>query len=227
MWQLWLIRLESVKLWTQYFMLALWHLVMTEDNYIWGSLRWKEMARLSCTWSIISCGGLVVVHSISRVWLFAIPRTAALEDSLSVSNSRSLLKLLSIESVMPSNYRILCHSLLLLPSIILSIRVFSNESVLHIRWPKYWSFSISPSNSGSRIHNLKILDWDFPGGLVVKSLPSNIGASSLIPCQGAGIPHASWPKTKQNIKQKQCCHTCNKDCLKSDPQGKKIFKKIY
>ena len=75
MWQLWLIRLESVKLWTQYFMLALWHLVMTEDNYIWGSLRWKEMARLSCTWSIISCGGLVVVHSISRVWLFAIPWT--------------------------------------------------------------------------------------------------------------------------------------------------------
>ena len=69
MWHLWLICLESVKLWTQYFMLALWHPVTTEDNYVWGSLRWKEMARLSCTWSIISCDGLVVVQSMSRVWL--------------------------------------------------------------------------------------------------------------------------------------------------------------
>ena len=226
MWQLWLICLESVKLWTQYFMLALWHPVRTEDNYVWGSLRWKEMARLSCTWPIISCDGLAVVHSMSHVWLFAIPRTVALEDSLSINNW-SLLKLLSIESVMPSDHLILCHPLLLLPSFFLSIRVFSKESVLHVRWPKYWSFSISPSNSGSRIHNLKILNWDFPGDLVVKSSPSNTGALSLIPCQGAGIPHASWSKTKQNIKQKQCCHTCNKDFLKRDPQGEKNLKKIY
>ena len=77
----------------------------------------------------------------SRVQLFATPWTAALQASLSISNSRSLLKLMSIELVMPSNYLILCHLLLLPPSIFPSIRVFSSESVLCIRWPKYWSFS--------------------------------------------------------------------------------------
>ena len=88
------------------------------------------------------------VQSLSRVWLFATPWTAACQASLSISNSRSLLKLMSIESVMPSNLHILFHPLLLLPSIPPSIRVFSSESTLHIRWPKYWSFSfnISPSN---------------------------------------------------------------------------------
>ena len=76
------------------------------------------------------------------------PRTAARQASLSITNSQSLLKLKSIESVMPSNHLILCRPLLLLPSIFPSIRVFSNEPVLHMRWPKYWSFSfsISPSN---------------------------------------------------------------------------------
>ena len=76
------------------------------------------------------------------------PWTAECQVSLSITNSRSLLKLMPIESVMPSNHLILCHPLLLLPSIFPSIRVFSNESILHIRWPKYWSFSfsISPSN---------------------------------------------------------------------------------
>ena len=73
--------------------------------------------------------------------------TSARQASLSITNSRSLLKLMSIESVMPSNHLILCHPLLLLPSVISSIRVFSNESVLHIRWPKYWSFSFSISHS--------------------------------------------------------------------------------
>ena len=79
------------------------------------------------------------------------PWTAARQASLSITNSRSLLKLMSFELVMPSNHLILCHSLLLPPSIFLSIRVFSNESVLCIRWPKYWSFSfsISPSNEYS------------------------------------------------------------------------------
>ena len=88
------------------------------------------------------------VQLLSCVWLFAIPWTAAFKASLSITNSQSLLKLMSIESVMPSNRLILCRLLLLLPSIFPSIRVFSNESVLHIRWPKYWSFSfnISPSN---------------------------------------------------------------------------------
>ena len=97
------------------------------------------------------------VQSLSCVQLFATPWTAVPpwtaghQASLSITNSWSLLKLMSIESVMPSNHFILCHPLLLLPSIFPSIRVFSNESVLRIRWPKYWSFSfsISPSNEYS------------------------------------------------------------------------------
>ena len=91
------------------------------------------------------------VQSLSCVWLFATLWTAARKASLSITNSQSLLTLMSIESVMPSNHLILCHPLLLLPSIFPSIRVFSNESALHIRWQKYWSFSfnISPSNEHS------------------------------------------------------------------------------
>ena len=91
------------------------------------------------------------VQSLSHVRLFVTLRTAACQASLSITNSQSLLKLMSIKSVMPSNHLILCHPLLLLPSVLPSIRVFSNESVLRIRWPKYWSFSfsISPSNAYS------------------------------------------------------------------------------
>ena len=94
---------------------------------------------------------VVVIQSLSRVWLFVTPWSAARQAPLSITNSLSLLKLMSIESVMPSDHLILCRPLLLLPSISPSIRVFSNESVLHIRWPKYWSFSfnISPSNEYS------------------------------------------------------------------------------
>ena len=89
-----------------------------------------------------------VQFSCSRVRLFATPWAAARQASLSITNSRSILKLMSVESVMPSNRLILCHPLPLPPSIFPNIRVFSNESVLRIRWPKYWSFSftISPSN---------------------------------------------------------------------------------
>ena len=92
------------------------------------------------------------------------PWTAAHQASLSITNSQSLCKLMSIESVMPSNHFIFCHPLLLLPSIFPSIRVFSNESVLHIKWPKYWSFSfnISPSNDYSELISFRT-DWfDFP-----------------------------------------------------------------
>ena len=87
------------------------------------------------------------VQSLSRVRLFATPWIAACQASLSITNSRSLLKLMSIESVIPSSHLILCHPLLLLPPIPPSIRVFSNESTLRMRWPKYWSssFSIVPS----------------------------------------------------------------------------------
>ena len=100
------------------------------------------------------------VQSLSHVRLFVIPWTAACQASLSITNSRSLLKLMSIESVIPSNHLILCHPLLVLPSIFSSIRVFSNESPLHMRWPKYWSFSlsISPSNEYSGLVSFR-MDW--------------------------------------------------------------------
>ena len=95
---------------------------------------------------------------LSHVQLFATPWTAACQASLSITNSQSLLKLMCIKSVMPSNHLILCRPLLLPPSIFPIIRVFSNESVLHIRLPKYWSFSISPSNEYSGLISFRI-DW--------------------------------------------------------------------
>ena len=100
------------------------------------------------------------VQSLSRVQLFVTPWTAAHQASLFITNSWSLPKLMSIKSVMPSNHLIHCHPLLLLPSILPSIRAFSNESVLHIRWPKYWSFtfSISPSNEYSGLISFG-MDW--------------------------------------------------------------------
>ena len=101
---------------------------------------------------------LCSVQLLSPVWLFEIPWTAALQASLSITSSQSLLKLMSIELVMPSNHLILCRPLLLLPSISPSIRVFSNEWVLRIRWPKYWSFSIHPSNEYSGLISFTI-DW--------------------------------------------------------------------
>ena len=99
-------------------------------------------------------------HSLSRVWLFATPWTAPCQASLSITNSWSLLRLMSIESMMPSNHFILCCPLLFLPSIFPSIRVFPNESALRIRWPKYWSFSfsISPSNEYSGLISFR-MDW--------------------------------------------------------------------
>ena len=104
------------------------------------------------------------VQSLSRVWLFATLWTATSQASLSIPNSQSLLKLISIESVMPFNHRIPCCPLFLLPSIFPSIRVFSDESVLGIRWPKYWnfSFSISPSNEYSGLISFKIDCFFFP-----------------------------------------------------------------
>ena len=97
------------------------------------------------------------VQSLSRVRLFVTPWTAAHQASLSITNSQSLLKLMSIELVMPSNHLILCRPHLLLPSIFPSLRVFSIESVLLIRWPKYWSFSfsISPSNEYSGLFSFR------------------------------------------------------------------------
>ena len=101
---------------------------------------------------------IVVVQSLSRVRLFVTPWTAACQDSLSFTISWSLLKLVSIKLVMPSNHLILCHPLLLLPSIFPNIRVFSNDSAFPIRSPKFWSFSISPSNEYSELISFRI-DW--------------------------------------------------------------------
>ena len=100
----------------------------------------------------------VAVQSLGHVWLFVTPRTAAHQASLLFTISQSLLKLMCIELVMPSNHLILCHPLLLLPSILPSIRVFSSESSLHIRWPESWSFSISPSNEYSWLISFRV-DW--------------------------------------------------------------------
>ena len=102
------------------------------------------------------------VQSVSHVRLFATPWTAACQAFLSITNSQSCLKLMFIKSVMPSNHLILCHPLLLPPLIFPSIRVFSNESADHIRWPKYWSFSfsISPSNEYSGLTSFRIYWFD-------------------------------------------------------------------
>ena len=107
--------------------------------------------------SLMGGGG---VPLLSRVWLFATPWTAARQASLSITISQSLLKLMSIKSVMPSNHLILCCPLFFLPSIFPSIRVFSSESALRIRWPTYWNFSfiISPSNEHSGLISFR-MDW--------------------------------------------------------------------
>ena len=105
-----------------------------------------------------SCLTFVAVQSLSLVRLFTTPWTAARQVSLSFTISQSLLKLMSIESMMPTNHLILCHLLLLLASIFPRIRVFSSESALCIRRPKYWSFSISPSNEHSQLISFRI-DW--------------------------------------------------------------------
>ena len=123
--------------------------------------------------STYNCIKLLLLFSHEAMSNSAIPWTAAFQAFLSFTISWSLLKLMSTESMMLSNHRILCHPLLLLPSIFPSIRVFSNESVLRIRWPKYWSlsFSMSPSNEYSGLISFRI-DWGFPGGSLVKNLPT-------------------------------------------------------
>ena len=111
-----------------------------------------------------------VVQLQSHVWLFVTSWAAAHQASLSFPISQSLLEFMSIESVMPSKHLILCHPLLLLPSIFSSIRVFPNGLSLHIRWPKYWSFSISPSSEYSGLISFRI-DWfDLPAVQRLKSL---------------------------------------------------------
>ena len=123
---------------------------------------WVELPPLCSRFSLVICltHQISSVQLLSHVQLFATPWIAAHQTSLSITNSRRLLKLMSIESVMPSSHLILCRPLLLLPPVPPSIRVFSNESALCIRWPKYWSFSfsISPSNEDPGLISFR-LDW--------------------------------------------------------------------
>ena len=128
---------------------------------------------------------------------FATPWTAARQASLSITNSRSLIKLMSIEPVMPSNHLILCRPLLLLPSIFPSIRVFSSESVLHVRWPKYWSFSfsISPSNEYSGLISFRMdwLDLLAVQGIVKSLLQHHSSKASALRCSAFFMVQLSHP----------------------------------
>ena len=137
------------------------------------------------------------VQLLSRVRLFATPWSAARQASLSVTNSQSLLKLMSIELVMPSNHLILCHPLLLLPSIFPSIKVFSNESALHIRWPKYWSFSfnICPFNehSGLIFFRMDWLDLLAVQGTLKSLFQYQSSKASILRCSAFFIVQLSLP----------------------------------
>ena len=136
------------------------------------------------------------VQSLSRVQLFATPWTAARQANLSITNSRSLLKLMSIESVMPSSHLILGRPLLLPPSIFPSIRVFSNESALHIRWPKEWSFSlsISPSNEHPGLISLRMdwLDLLAVQGTLNSLLRHHSSKASILQCSAFTSIHDHW-----------------------------------
>ena len=143
------------------------------------------------------------VQSLSRVPLFADPWTAARQASLSITNSQSLLKLMSIESVMPPSHLILCHLLLLLPLIPPSIKVFSNESALCIRWPKNWSFSfsISPSNEHPGLISFRMdwLDLLVVQGTLKSLLQNHTSKASIFPCSAFFTVQLSihiWPLEK-------------------------------
>ena len=154
-WLLNFVKCFSCTYWGDY-MVFVFHFdnVMYQTDWL-QTLKHLCISGINPTWSYS-----IVVQSFSHVRLSAIPWTAACQASLSFTISRSLLKLMSIEVGGPSNHLVLCHPLLLLPSIFPSIRVFSNEMALHIRWPKYWSFSfsISPSNEYSGLISFRI-DW--------------------------------------------------------------------
>ena len=134
-------------------------MIYLENKKLWNQQATLFTVEISCFQSP-AYWGASSVQSLSSVWLFATPWTAARQASLSITNSQSLLKLMFIELVMPSNHFILCRPLLLLPSIFPSIRVFSNESVLRVRWPEYWSFA-SASNEYSGLISFRIDRLDF------------------------------------------------------------------
>ena len=150
---------------------------------------WEEVRRASVQFSS--------VQSLSRVWLFATPWIAARQASLSITNSQSSLKLMSIESVMPSSHLILCHPLLLLPPVPPSIRVFSNESTLPMRWPKYWhfSFSIIPSKEhpGLISFRMDLLDVLAVQGTLKSLLQHHSSKASILQCSVFFTVQLSYP----------------------------------
>ena len=150
----------------------MWILVIGNEKKVGSQVPWKLLIQFSS------------VQSLSRVQLFATPWTAARQASLSITNSQSLLKLMSVELVIPSNHLILCRPLLLSPSIFPSIRVFSNESALPIRWPKYWSFSfnISPSNEhpGLMSFRIELLDLLAVQGILKSLLQHHSSKASIL-----------------------------------------------
>ena len=140
---------------------------------------------------------IIVVQSLSRVLLFATPWTAAHQASMSITNSRKSLRLTSIESVMPSSHLILCRPLLLPPSIFPSIRVFSNESVLHIMWPKYgsFSFSISPSKEHLGLISFRMVWLDLLAvqGTLKSLLQHHSSKASILWCSAFFLVQLSHP----------------------------------
>ena len=143
---------------------GLWLLEMRHSRFI-SFYKCATLVGMLIIWEAVHGGSgfmenIYQFSLLSRVWLFETPLTAVCQTSLSITNSQSRPKPIYIESVIPSSHRILCRPLLLLPSIPPSIRVFSNESTLHIRWPKYWSFSfsISPSNEHPGLISFR-MDW--------------------------------------------------------------------
>ena len=146
------------------------------------------------------------VQSLCHIWLFVTPWTPTRQASLSIISSWSLLKLMSIESLMPSNHLILCCPLLLLPSVFSSTRVFSNESVLHIRWPKYWSFSfsISPSNEYSGLISFRKVQLIYNVVLVS-------GISKVVQLYSFQILFLY--RLLQNIEYNSLCHRVGPCCL--------------
>ena len=145
----------------------------------------------------MASGPISWVQLLSHVWLFVTPWTSARQVSLSIISSWSLLELMSIESVILSNYLILCHPLVLLLSIFPRIRVFSNETVLHIRWPKYWSFSfiISPSSDYSGLISFRIDSFDLPAvqGTLKSLLQHHNSKASILWCSAFFMVQLSHP----------------------------------
>ena len=178
-----------------------------------GGLPSMGSHRVRHDWSnLAAAASIQSVQSLSRVQLFVMPWTASRQVSLSIANSQSLLKLMSIESVMPSNHLILCHPLLLLPSIFPSIRVFSNESVPRIRCPKYWNFSfnISPYNEYLGLISFKMDLFDLLGAQgTLKSFLQHHSSKAMAPHSSTlawKIPWTEEPGGLQSMGSLQVGH---------------------